>query len=96
MMEPPAGKSFDAVVEPCPEDPATPRYWLEIELLGEDDKGIPYEAYVVHLPDGQEVAGYLDEAGLARLDGIAVEGNCQVSFPDRDQDAWVALKTAGG
>lgn len=83
---------FDPVVQPC-QDAAQPKpqHWLEIELLGEDDKGIPYEPFLVCLPDGQEVQGYLDGAGLARLDGIATAGTCKISFPDRDKDTWHPL-----
>lgn len=92
MTTPAPAPSFDAVVQPCPlAAAATPPHWLEIELLGEDDKGIPHEPFLVRLPDGQEVAGYLDAAGLARLDGIVSAGTCQVSFPERDKDAWQPL-----
>lgn len=92
MTVPANERAFDSVVQPCPLDTAAqPQHWIEIELLGEDDKGIPYEAYVLRLPDGQEVEGYLDKEGLARLDGIASAGNCLLSFPDRDKDAWFGL-----
>lgn len=92
VTEPGATRPFDSVVEPCPLATTTaPTHWIEIELLDEEDKGVPYEEFMVHLPDGEEVHGYLDKAGLARLDGIAAAGICRVSFPDRDQAVWCPL-----
>ncbi|GAG47235.1 unnamed protein product [marine sediment metagenome] len=62
--------------------------WIEIELVGEDDEGIPGEKYRVTLPDGETVAtGTLDEKGFARVEGFA-KGTCKVCFPDLDKDAW--------
>ena len=62
--------------------------WIEIELVGEDDVGIPGEKYRVTLPDGETVAtGTLDEKGFARVEGFA-KGTCKVCFPSLDKDAW--------
>jgi len=73
------------------------RTWIEIQLLGEDGKGIAGEAYEIHLPGGTVLTGTLDDDGLARVDGIPA-GTCQVSFPNLDKDAWVPLeaKSASG
>jgi hypothetical protein len=58
-------------------------HWLEIELMSEDDPKTPvaFAKYVVELPDGSVVEGYLDEKGKARIDGIK-KGDCKVSFPE--------------
>jgi len=62
--------------------------WIEIELVDEDDNPIPGERYKVTLPDGKTVAeGTLDENGFARVDGID-PGNCKITFPNLDKDAW--------
>ncbi len=61
--------------------------WIEIELVGEDDKPIPGEKYEITLPDGSVASGTLDADGLARVEGFE-PGQCKVSFPDLDQDAW--------
>ena len=46
------------------------------------------ERYEVRLPDGKRGAkGTLDEKGWARVEGLD-PGECTVSFPDRDKDAW--------
>jgi type VI secretion system secreted protein VgrG len=63
------------------------RSWIEIELVGEDDKPIPGERYEITLPDGSLARGTLDEKGFARVDGIE-PGTCQVCFPELDKDAW--------
>ena len=63
-------------------------FWLEIELVGEDDEAVPWEEYLVELPDGTAVRGYLDQDGFARLDRLSQSGNCRISFPNLDQDAW--------
>ena len=64
-----------------------PTAWIEIVLVGEDDKPIPGERYRLKLPDGTIKEGELDANGYARFEGIA-RGQCKVSFPDLDRDAW--------
>lgn len=61
--------------------------WIEIEMVGEDDKPIAGERFQVTLPDGSVAEGTLDDKGFARVDGFE-PGSCKVSFPDLDQDAW--------
>ena len=83
-----------ATVQPCPQKKAQrPTYWIEIELLGEDGKPIPWEKYEVKLPDGSIAPGYLDSDGWARFDGLTAQGTCEVSFPNLDKDAWSKLET---
>jgi hypothetical protein len=63
-------------------------HWIEIQLVGEDGKGIPGELYRVTLPDGLTVAeGTLDKDGAARVEHIDA-GTCQVTFPNQDRDSW--------
>ena len=68
--------------------------WIEIELVGEDDKPIPGEKYRITLPDGKVDEGTLDENGWARVDGFE-EGSCVVTFPSLDQEAWDFIEVAG-
>ncbi|MBN2492832.1 MAG: hypothetical protein JXQ29_18430 [Planctomycetes bacterium] len=67
------------------EEPKTS--WIEIQLVGEDDEGIPGEKYRITLPDGSVAEGTLDEKGLARVEGFE-PGSCQVTFPELDAEAW--------
>lgn len=95
MSEPFSPREFDSVVQPCPLKAAKEAlHWIEIELLGEDDQGIPYEPFLLCLPDGLEVKGFLDAQGLARLDGLKNPGQCRLSFPARDKDAWHDLASS--
>jgi hypothetical protein len=83
-----------AVVQPCPLAERTqPLFWIEIELVGEDDQPLPWEEYLVLLPDGRQVGGYLDGEGHARLDGLAMAGDCMLSFPALDREAWDFIAT---
>ena len=61
--------------------------WIEIELVGEDNKPIPGEKYRVTLPDDSVAEGTLDENGLARVEGFE-NGTCKVCFPNLDKEAW--------
>ena len=61
--------------------------WIEIELVDEDDNGIPGEKYRITLPDGSVAEGTLDEKGLARVEGFE-KGTCEVTFPELDEKAW--------
>lgn len=62
--------------------------WIEIQLIGEDGQPIPGEKYRIDLPDGSVREGSLDSKGQARVDGID-PGNCVVTFPALDEEAWV-------
>ena len=61
--------------------------WIEIELVGEDDKPIPGEKYRITLPDNTVDEGTLDAKGFARVQGFE-SGSCKVTFPELDQEAW--------
>lgn len=75
---------------PAPQPPpALPVSWIEVRLLGEDGQPISDVRYLLTLPDGTRQEGTLDEDGLIRVDGIDA-GDCDVSFPDLDQDAWTS------
>ena len=85
-----AGAGYGQTVESCPLK--AKRTWIEIELVGEDNQPRPGLRYRILLPDGSSSEGTLDDSGVARVDGID-SGNCVVSFPDLDKDAW---EPAGG
>ncbi len=72
---------------PTTEEEADKKSWIEIELVGEDDEGIPGEKYKITLPDDTVAEGTLDEKGFARVEGVE-KGTCKVCFPDLDKDAW--------
>ena len=58
--------------------------WIEIELLDEDDVGVPREPYWVKLPDGSIREGKLNDQGWVRFDQIPC-GTCIVRFPGWDR-----------
>ena len=74
------------------EQEETERSWIEIELVGEDDQPIPGAKYEVTVPDGSVKVGTLDHKGLARVEGFE-KGDCTISFPDLDQDAWEFIES---
>jgi hypothetical protein len=66
--------------------------WIEIELLDEDDVGVPREPYWIRLPNGEVREGRLDDNGFVRLDRIPC-GTCLVRFP-RHKEPRIARETA--
>ena len=66
-------------------------HFVEVEMVGEDGKGVAGVEYLLTLPDGSEVSGYTNSLGLIRIDGIDA-GNCQITFPKLDKEAWEELK----
>lgn len=70
-----------------PEEAEERTAWIEIELVGEDDKPIPGEYYKIITSDNRSSTGTLDDKGKARLEDIK-PGTCKISFPNLDQDAW--------
>ncbi len=69
------------------EEAAKKATWIELQLVGEDGKPVPDEPYRVTLPDGSIEEGTLDDEGKARVDGFE-KGNCKITFPNLDQEAW--------
>jgi hypothetical protein len=70
------------------------RHWIEIEMIGEDDKPVPHEKYKVALPDGSVKEGVLDENGWARVESDPT-GDCEIIFPEIDREAWKYLEAIG-
>jgi len=69
-------------------------HWIEIELIGEDDEPIPNKKYKVTLPDGSIKEGNLDQKGWARVEGNPA-GQCEVTFPELDKEAWKFIEAVG-
>jgi hypothetical protein len=80
-------------VQRCPAK--HPTGWLEIEMIGEDGLPIPFVQYQVVLPDGKTVEGYLDREGFARLEQLPESGECRITFPEFDEEAWSYIDSTG-
>ena len=61
--------------------------WIEIEVVGEDDKPISGVAFEIELPDGKIASGTTNQKGVGRLESIP-EGSCKISLHKFDHDAW--------
>lgn len=85
-------KVDEASTETAEESQATSEEltWIEIELRDEEGKPLPGEVYKVVTSDNRSRTGTLDDKGLARVEGIK-KGNCNVSFPNLDKQAWRRL-----
>jgi hypothetical protein len=90
-------QSVGGVVQDCPlrKNPVVPVTFVAIELVGEDDLPVAGEEYLIVLPNGDKVKGFLDANGRARVEGIEQPGDCQVSFPGLDEEAWTAAGLTG-
>lgn len=82
------GRDAPVAALPTPPVPAATTHWIEIEMIGEDDRPIAWEGYAVELPDGQVMTGHLDENGWARIEAIGSPGECRIAFPRLDRRAW--------
>lgn len=81
-------------VQGCSQSKQPPvTYWIEIEMVGEDDSPIGWLEYSVVTADGNKIKGYLDDKGFARLEGLKNGGSCKVGFPGLDKDAWQFVET---
>ena len=61
--------------------------WIEIILVDMDGNPMPNVKYRITPPSGAPVEGRLNEHGQAGLYQIE-PGNCKITFPDLDKDAW--------
>ena len=61
--------------------------FVEVQMVGSDNKPIAGVKYRIELPDGDTKEGVTDANGMIRYEGID-PGECKVTFPDLDKDAW--------
>lgn len=71
--------------EPAAKLPTT---WIEIELVDEAGQAWPNEPYEITTPESKVYRGTLDEKGQAHVE-VETAGECQISFPKLDMDAWM-------
>lgn len=64
--------------------------WIEIQLLDEICEPIPGERYRITMPDGSVQEGNLNYLGKARVENIDKPGECRITFPHLDAQAWDA------
>ena len=69
------------------EKPKEKKAWIEIILVDNEGKPMPNVKYRITPPGGAPVEGRLNEHGQAGLFQIE-PGNCKITFPDLDKDAW--------
>ena len=67
-----------------------PSTWIAIQVVGEDDRPLPDQAYRIVLPDGRVVEGSVDVEGVATVENIP-EGDCSITLPGLDGEAWEYL-----
>ena len=64
--------------------------WIEMEVVDEDGKPMPGQAYQCMMPDGRIEHGNLDSKGRVRFDGID-PGNCAFTLTDVAPDLWARI-----
>ena len=70
------------------EKPKEKKHWIEIILVDMDGNPVPNVRYKITPPGGDSPKeGRLNEHGQAIYDQIE-SGECKVTFPDLDKDAW--------
>jgi hypothetical protein len=67
------------------EDPK--KTWIEFQVVGADDQGLPGIRYRATLPDGSVREGRTSATGLARVDDVD-SGNIEFTLLDYDKEAW--------
>jgi hypothetical protein len=79
----------EAAITPSQLAKMVQKHWVAIELVDEDGNGVEGIAYSIITPDNQQYTGMTDANGLARIDNIPA-GQCKISFPELDKDAYKA------
>lgn len=70
-----------------PQQQKDKKAWIEIILVDMEGNPVPGAKYRITPPGGAPVEGYLNEHGQAGLYQID-PGNCKITFPDLDREAW--------
>jgi hypothetical protein len=79
------GPEYDVVVYSYTDE--QDKSWIDIELKDDEGKPMPFQDYIIYLPDGTVAKGTLDENGRAR-ERSDKPGTCHIIFPNLDKEAW--------
>jgi hypothetical protein len=82
-----ASKKTDATKPAFAPTTLDEKTFVEVQMVGSDNKPIAGVKYRIELPDGEIKEGVTDPNGMIRYEGID-PGECKVTFPDLDKDAW--------
>lgn len=83
-----AAKPFKPMTKQEAKEQGKKLHFIEVKLIDQDKDPVPHEPFKITMPDGSELTGTLNDKGIVRVDGIPDEGNCKVTFPNRDQSTW--------
>ncbi|MCP4245801.1 MAG: type VI secretion system tip protein VgrG, partial [bacterium] len=61
--------------------------WVEVELLDDQGRPVPYERYRVVTPEGKIKEGSLNKDGVAHV-ALSKPGDCEITFPNIDKEGW--------
>jgi hypothetical protein len=64
--------------------------WIEVFLEDEECRPMSGQRCKITLPDGTVNETVTDGGGFARVSNIVNPGQCKITFPDLDQDAWTS------
>ncbi len=70
-----------------PPTPATGTAWVEVEVVDNDGKPLPYQKVRVIDGGGTPRIAFSDSKGIARVDGMA-KGECKITLADLDKSSW--------
>lgn len=86
----PHAAAATAAVEPSlpARSPARP-HWIEIELVDDEGRPVPYARFELVSESGRRHAGILDERGFARVEPLD-DAAYDIRFPHLPADRWAA------
>ena len=75
------------VIAPAKQEEPKKKTWIEIMLVDMEGKPVPGVRYRITAPTGEISEGTLNEFGQTGVYQID-PGNCKVTFPELDAEAW--------
>jgi hypothetical protein len=73
-----------------------PSYQVAIQLVDHEDHVVAAESYSFKAPNGASMKSKLTDTGFRRVNKIRPSGDCEIGFPDIDQDLWEFVKSTPG
>lgn len=68
--------------------PVEQLHWIEIELLDKEGAPVASTRCIIEFPSGKTQTAMTDRFGRVRVEDLPKGGDCWVTLPDLDADAW--------